>query len=170
MHAVVRDLDPAADGFVRFDVVQPDGSPGLTFHFGHVTPAAGLSRGTRITAGQVVATMFYPEGVDFGLTNNDVQHNWISPARYIEEYLHEQHPIEQYPEPLRSQLLERVTSRSAKDRLVQLACWCVRLYVGFAGLRPIVVQLPLIELRRDIEPGHPRRVETGEVLNALTIR
>ncbi len=113
MDAVVRDLDPSADGFVRFAVVQPDGSPGLTFHFGHVTPATGLSRGTRVTAGQVVATMFYSEGVDFGLINNDVQHNWISPARYIEEYLHEQHTIEQYPEPLRSQLLERVTSRSA---------------------------------------------------------
>jgi hypothetical protein len=108
MDATVIDVDASADGFIRFE-----GVPGLAFHFGHVTPAAGLARGSRVTAGQVVATMFQTNGIDFGLHNNRVDHTYIVPSRYHWDYLHGEHPIAQYAEPLRSQLLAKVNSLSA---------------------------------------------------------
>jgi hypothetical protein len=99
----VLDLDPSADGFV---VAQ--GPRGLVWTFGHVTPVPSLRRGSRVAAGQVIATMYYTHGFDFGVTNYGIRHRYISPERYPDQSLHGQHPIAQYPEPLRSQLLERM--------------------------------------------------------------
>lgn len=96
---VVWDLNPAADGFITIE-----GPPGLFWTFGHVTPAPGLARGNRVEAGQVIATMYYDHGFDFGLVNHGITHDYVSPERYHWGYLHGQHPIEQFPEPLRSQL------------------------------------------------------------------
>ncbi|MGH7469570.1 MAG: hypothetical protein ACRENP_16600 [Longimicrobiales bacterium] len=110
----VLNATPVADGFIRLE-----GPPGLVWTFGHVTPATGLTRGTRVAAGQVVATMFQTNGIDFGLINHRVQHHHITPARYPLEWLHGENPIAQFPEPIRAQLLTRVNSLS--DPLGRLA-------------------------------------------------
>jgi len=108
--AVIRDMLAAEDGFLRIE-----GPPGLIWTFGHVTPAAGLSVGARVTAGQVIATMYYDHGFDFGLANYGIENPYVRPERYPEGYLHGQHPIEQFPEPLRSQLTALVqTTNTAK--------------------------------------------------------
>ncbi len=107
MAAVVRSLNPTDDGFIEFE-----GLPGLHFHFGHVTPAPDLSVGSRVTAGQVVTTMFQTNGVDFGLRNYGVRHRYVVPTRYHDAYLHAEHPIAQFPEPLRSQLMTKLNSLS----------------------------------------------------------
>ena len=107
-------LNPVADGFLRVE-----GPPGLIWTFGHVTPAAGLTPGSRITAGQVVATMYQTNGIDFGVVNYGIRHDYISPARFPPEYLRGENPIAQFPEPVRAQLLTRVNSLS--DPLGRLA-------------------------------------------------
>jgi hypothetical protein len=105
----VADANTSPDGFIRVE-----GPPGLIWTFGHVTPRPGLTRGTAVAAGQVVATMFYEHGFDFGLTNRGVSHSFITPARYPEQMLHGENPIAQYAEPTRSDLLARVNSLSDK--------------------------------------------------------
>jgi hypothetical protein len=105
----VADADTAPDGFVRVE-----GPRGLIWTFGHVTPRPGITRGTTVAAGQVIATMFYEHGFDFGLTNGGVTHFFIAPERYPEQMLHGENPIAQYAEPTRSELLARVNSLSDK--------------------------------------------------------
>ena len=99
----VRSLDPAEDGYIEIE-----GPPGLVWTFGHVTPSAGLSPGAQVTAGQVVARMFYEQGFDFGLTNYGVEHRYIVPAHYSDQGLHGQHPVAQFPPTLRTELLTRM--------------------------------------------------------------
>jgi hypothetical protein len=103
--AVVRDVDTRADGFIVFE-----GPPGLTWHFGHVTPAPGISPGVRVTAGQFVATMFQTNGFDFGVMNPAITHHFLAPERYSLLQIHAQHPVDQFPEPQRSELLSRIVS------------------------------------------------------------
>ena len=103
----VRDLNAAADGFISIE-----GPPGLIWTFGHVTPAPGLARGTRVTAGQTIATMYQTNGMDFGLVNYGIEHEFITPERYPAAFRHGENPIAQFPEPIRSQLLTRVNSLS----------------------------------------------------------
>ncbi len=105
---VVRDVDPSEDGFLAVE-----GPPGLRWTFGHVTPRPGLVRGSRVFAGDTVATMAVTHGFDFGMWNTGVLHEFVAPHRYHAGFLHAQHPIEQFPEPLRSQLAERVPSMAA---------------------------------------------------------
>lgn len=104
---VVLDVDPVADGGIAIE-----GPPGLAYRFAHVTPVAGLAPGSHVVGGQVVGTMFNPRSLNFGLMNYGVEIPVIVPERYPEPYRHAEHPIAQYPEPLRSQLLTRVNSDS----------------------------------------------------------
>ena len=104
---VVRSLNPAPDGFVTVE-----GPPGLTWWFGHVTPAAGLTVGATVTAGDTVATMFFDHGFDFGLINNAVEHIFLVPERYHHGYRHAQNPIAQFPAAMQLDLLARVNSLS----------------------------------------------------------
>lgn len=99
----VTDVLSATDGFI---VVE--GPPGFSWHFGHVTPAAGIARGDTIIAGTVIATMAYDHGFDFGAIHMAVTHRHIRPERFSHAVQHGQHPIAQFPEPLRSQLLTRM--------------------------------------------------------------
>jgi hypothetical protein len=103
----VRDANPAADGFLTVE-----GPPGLEWTFGHVTLEPGVVAGARVTAGQVVARMFYDHGFDFGMSNRGVHQNFIAPGRYPDGYLHAQHPAEQFAEPLRSEMAARSASLS----------------------------------------------------------
>ena len=114
-NGTVRHVNPSQDGSITVE-----GPPGLVWTFAHVTPQAGLSRGSSIEAGQIIARMYYTHSFDFGLTNYGIMHNYITPSRYPEPALHAQHPIDQYPEPIRSQLLTRVQSKS-ENRLGRLS-------------------------------------------------
>jgi hypothetical protein len=105
---IVFDIDTASDGYLRVE-----GPPGLKWALGHVTPEPGLARGSRVSAGQVVARMFYDHGFDFGVINLGVNHFYLVPERYPEEYLHGENPIAQFPEPLRSELTSRSNSMSS---------------------------------------------------------
>lgn len=112
---VVRDVDPQADG-----TVVVEGPPGLIWHFGHVTPAEGLSRGTAVQAGDVVATMFYEHGFDFGVLNYGVKHPFVDSTRYHHGYLYQEHPIAQFPVAMRPPMLDRIQSLS-EPRLGRLS-------------------------------------------------
>lgn len=101
---VVKVIDPQPDGAISLE-----GPPGLIWTFGHVTPA-GLQVGDSVVAGQHVATMFYEHGFDFGLMNFGIQNEFVDPERYPLPARHAQHPIAQFPEPLRSQLLSLVVT------------------------------------------------------------
>lgn len=106
-NGVVVAVEPGPDGTVAME-----GPPGLSYRFAHVTPAADLAPGSPVVAGQVVGTMFNPRSLNFGMHNNGVEQYVVVPERYPEPYRHAQNPIEQYPEPLRSELLARVNSVS----------------------------------------------------------
>ncbi len=114
-NGTVRHVNPAADGSISVE-----GPPGLVWTFGHVTPEPGLARGSTVQAGQRIATMYYTHSFDFGVTNYGVTHAYLTPSRFPEPARHGQHPIEQFPEPLRSELLTRVQSVSA-NRLGRLS-------------------------------------------------
>jgi hypothetical protein len=97
---VVVQLDASVDGSLTIE-----GPPGLLWGFGHVTPAAGLAHGDSVREGEVVATMTYEHGFDFGVTNFGVQHDYIVPEHYSDQFKHGQHPIALFPPQIRSQLL-----------------------------------------------------------------
>ncbi|MEX0647452.1 MAG: hypothetical protein WEA56_09935 [Balneolaceae bacterium] len=99
---IVTNLNPEADGQISVE-----GPPGLFWTLGHVTPA-DFEIGDSVAAGQHIATMFYDKGFDLGMMNYGVEHDYISPERYPDPALYSQHPIAQFPEPLRSELLARV--------------------------------------------------------------
>jgi hypothetical protein len=56
--------------------------------------------------------MYYDHGFDFGLLNNGVDRAFVVPERYHNGYRNGQNPIEQFPDPLKSDLLARVNSLS----------------------------------------------------------
>ena len=103
----VRDVDARADG-----TVVVEGPPGLIWHFGHVTPAAGLGIGDTIAAGDVVATMYYEHGFDFGVLNYGVTHEFVDSTRYNRGYRRAEHPIAQYPAGIRPELVGRIQALS----------------------------------------------------------
>lgn len=104
---VVVGINPAVDGFLRIE-----GPKGLRWTFGHVTPEPGLNLGSAVTAGQTIARMTHDHGFDFGLVNYGVARSFARRERWIQEYLFGEHPIEQFPEPLRSELISRSQSLS----------------------------------------------------------
>lgn len=101
---VVKSVDSVPDGGIAVE-----GPPGLIWTFAHVTPV-GLQVGDSILAGQHIATMFYEHGFDFGLMNYGIEHYFVDPDRYPRPARNSQHPIAQFPEPLRSQLLSRIVT------------------------------------------------------------
>ncbi len=101
-------IDPVTDGQITVE-----GPPGLLWHFGHVTPKAGLAVGDTIHAGDVVATMLYEHGFDFGTVNLGIDHYYIDPERWSEAALHAEHPVAQFPPAIRNVLLTRMHPISA---------------------------------------------------------
>ncbi len=92
-----------------------EGPPGLHASFAHVTPRAGLRRGNSVRAGDTIATMFYDYAFDFGVTNyGRDEHRFVTQSRYADAkaYRFSESPITQFAEPLRSQLIERVSTQS----------------------------------------------------------
>ncbi|HRP07254.1 MAG TPA: hypothetical protein PLL69_02085 [Gemmatimonadales bacterium] len=99
----VHHVDPSTDGQITVE-----GPPGFSWHFGHVTPRAGLVVGDTIHAGDVIATMVYDHGFDFGAVHHGISHSWIVPEHWSEAALHAQHPVAQFPPGIRNQLLTRM--------------------------------------------------------------
>lgn len=113
--AVVHNIEPGPDGTVNLE-----GPAGLFVNFGHVTPAAGLTKGDSVRAGDAVATMFYDYGFDVNVYHTGIaEHPFANKVRYPIPARFAQHAIEQYAEPLRSQLtaLIQTTSSPAIGRL-----------------------------------------------------
>ncbi len=113
--AVVHQIEAGPDGTVNLQ-----GPPGLHINYGHVTPAAGLAKGDSVRAGDVVATMYYDYGFDVNVYHTGIpEQPYLNRARYPIPARFAQHSIEQYPEPLRSQLtaLIQTTSTPAIGRL-----------------------------------------------------
>lgn len=110
----VRSIEAGPDGAITIE-----GPPGLWAEFAHVTPSPELRRGDRVSAGDVIAHMFLEHGFDFGVLNyGRTPHRFIRQDRYPDAYLYAEHPIEQYAEPLRSQLVAKVrTFHDSVDRL-----------------------------------------------------
>jgi hypothetical protein len=63
-------------------------------------------------AAQVIARMYYEHGFDFGIVNYGVERSFVRPERYPQEYRYAEHPVAQFPEPLRSELMGRSSSLS----------------------------------------------------------
>ncbi len=103
-------VEPAEDGGITVE-----GPPGLYAAFNHVTPTAGLERGDTVDAGDTIAVMHTDFAFDFGVTDYHLEpHSFINPERFrnVPAYLHSESPIAQYAEPLRSQLIDRVSTMS----------------------------------------------------------
>jgi hypothetical protein len=104
----VFSVEPDEDGTITIE-----GPPGLLATFAHVTPAAGLVRGDSVRAGDVIARMTYQHSFDFGVLNFGIEpHQFVNMDRIPPAYGYAQHPIAQYPEPLRSELISRVYTQS----------------------------------------------------------
>jgi hypothetical protein len=105
---VVHAVQAVQDGAISIE-----GPPGLLATFQHVTPAAGLVRGDSVRAGDVIATMTYEHSFDFGVLNPGIEpRQFVNMDRIPAAYAYAQHPIEQYAEPLRSELISRVQTQS----------------------------------------------------------
>lgn len=112
---VVFAVDPQVDGSITIE-----GPPGLLATFSHVTPAAGLSRGDTVRAGDTIATMAYEHSFDFGVLNYGREaRTFVRPERMPDAYLYTESPIAQFPEPLRSEMAARV--RTMEDPLGRLS-------------------------------------------------
>lgn len=112
---VVVGVEHVADGAISIE-----GPPGLFLTFGHVTPRADLVAGDPVDAGETVATMFFTYTVDVTVWNRGVTpHRFVNPDRMPLPYLYAQNAIEQFPEPVRSELIARV--RTTGDPLGRLS-------------------------------------------------
>ena len=99
----VHTIETGPDGCISFTV-----NPSFYWGFCHVDPAPGLAIGDEVKAGQKVATMFTDFAFDFGIINYHIENEFISDERYDPPLKHGQHPIDQFAEPLRSQLISRL--------------------------------------------------------------
>ncbi len=112
---VVFAVEHRADGGITIE-----GPPGVYAGFAHVTPTAGLGRGTRVSAGDTIARMFTDFAFDFGVVNlRRERHPLLRKERFGDGYLHAENPIAQYPEPLRSTLMGKVVT--AADPMGRIA-------------------------------------------------
>lgn len=78
------------------------------YYIDHLIPSVNLSRGSAITAGQVLGTTGSAYGIDLGVINETLTLPFLNPSRYITDTLHADAPLKYYEEPLRSQLYARV--------------------------------------------------------------
>jgi len=105
---VVTGVGHTADGYISLDA-----PAGLSVTFGHVTPTPGLQMGDHVQAGDVVATMFFDYSVDVTVYNLGLTpHQFVNPARMPLPYRYAQSAFEQFPEPTRSELVDRVSTLS----------------------------------------------------------
>lgn len=80
----------------------------FVYYLDHLILSAPLTRGSVVTAGQLLGTTGNAYGIDLGVINDAVTHNFIIPSHYIADTLHADAPLKYFEEPLRSQLYARV--------------------------------------------------------------
>tara|TARA_R110002049_G_scaffold309220_2_gene518808 strand:- start:1862 stop:2941 length:1080 start_codon:yes stop_codon:yes gene_type:complete len=102
---VIRSISSNEDGNISFTV-----NPSFQWGFSHITVDSKWKEGDSIKAGEVVGVMFSENNIDFGVYNTFVDNSdqFARKDRYPELLLHSQHPIEQFVEPLRSQLTQKL--------------------------------------------------------------
>lgn len=80
----------------------------FVYYIDHLILSAPLTRGSVVTAGQLLGTTGSAYGIDLGVINDAVNLNFIVPSHYIPDTLHADAPLKYFEEPLRSQLYARV--------------------------------------------------------------
>ncbi len=81
----------------------------FSYYVDHLILATAITRGTTITAGQVLGTTGSAYAVDLGVVNDSITVPFLNPARYTNsDSLHADAPLKYYTEPLRSQLYAKV--------------------------------------------------------------
>ena len=80
----------------------------FSYYLDHLILAVPLTRGSTVTAGQVLGTTGTAFGIDLGVINNSLTLNFIVPSHYISDTIHADAPLKYFEEPLRSQLYARV--------------------------------------------------------------
>jgi hypothetical protein len=103
-------VEHVADGGITIE-----GPRGLYAGFAHVTPTAGLQRGDSVAAGDTIAVMYSDFAIDFGMVDYHIdEHRFVNQERFADNpgYLHSRSPIWRFEEPLRSELLARVSTSS----------------------------------------------------------
>ena len=105
---VIWRIEDYIDGVIKFKV-----NEGFSWRFHHVNIDPSWNEGDTVRAGDIIGTMYDPNGnnFDFGITNIYVDNTsfFARPERFEENPIYyAQHPIEQFVEPLKSQLISRL--------------------------------------------------------------
>jgi hypothetical protein len=80
----------------------------FTYYIDHLILSAPLTRGSTVTAGQLLGTTGEAYGIDLGVRNDAITVNLLVPRRYPSDTIHTDAPLKYFEEPLRSQLYARV--------------------------------------------------------------
>jgi hypothetical protein len=97
-------IPPVNDVKIQFRV-----NPSFAYYLDHVLPAAGITVGSVVPAGQLVGTTSPGGSLDLGAYDMAVTlSGFISPDRYPSQTLHCVSPWKYFAEPLRSQIYSRV--------------------------------------------------------------
>jgi hypothetical protein len=95
-------IDRGPDSKVR---VRVNGT--YEYYFDHLSPAPGISVGTRIEAGSRIGDSA-GIALDFNVSNTAVRLGFVNPARYGQETLQTDAPLKYFQEPIRSALYGKV--------------------------------------------------------------
>lgn len=80
------------------------------YYLGHLMLDSGFAQNQRVVAGQRLGlTSPLSFGLDLGLINFDLTQSFIAPARYSDNSLHCDAPLQYFSEPLKSELYARVS-------------------------------------------------------------
>lgn len=80
----------------------------FTYYIDHLILSAPLTRGSTVTAGQLLGTTGEAYAIDLGVRNDALTVNLLVPRRYPSDTIHTDAPLKYFEEPLRSQLYGRV--------------------------------------------------------------
>lgn len=80
----------------------------FTYYIDHLILSAPLSRGSTVTAGQLLGTTGNAYAIDLGVRNEAVTLNLLVPRHYPSDTIHTDAPLKYFDEPLRTQLYAKV--------------------------------------------------------------
>lgn len=81
----------------------------FAYYIDHLIPSTSLSRGMKLTAGQVLGTTGSAYAIDLGVVNDTLTlTGFVNPSRYFNDTLHADGPLKYVEEPLRSRLYAKV--------------------------------------------------------------
>ena len=115
-----RDVFAPAGGTVNAiirsgdDAIYVDVAEDFQYYIGHIVVTPGVDKGSRLSAGQKIGTTSgMAAGVDFGVVNLQVTNMFAAPERYPQIFRSADHPVSHFAEPLRSQLIAKITPAPA---------------------------------------------------------